>query len=1350
MQNYHNHKSYSNAFTSFKDSHVSYLDYARRAKALGHRVLTCMEHGYQGNFLKLWSLVQTKAFLKEFGDYPFKLVFGAEAYWVVDRHEPDDTNAHICLFARNESGRRQLTEILSIANEDGFYRVPRVDLELLHRLNPRDVLVTTACVSFWGKIPRETGQLVWTEDIDSIFRELHAHFGSSLYLEVQAHDTQWQRQVNLHALQLSRERGVPLIVGLDSHYITPEQEQERIWLREESGVKLEEDRGRDGIFEDYPDDETIRQRFARQGVLSPVQVDEAMRNTDVFLSFEDLHFSKEKKLPTIYPELTQQQRNQKYLDLVWESWEVYRKDIDQSEWPRYEAAIHEESDVVASTDMSDYFLIDYELVKRAKELGGVITPTGRGSGGSFFTNTLLGFSTLDRLSLPVTLYPSRFISKERLMAGSLPDLDLNVANPEIFAQAQEEIMGKGHAYPMIAYGTLKLKSAFRLFARAMGLPMATQNIVSEQLEEYETELKNAGDDEEIDVYDFVDENYREYVEGAKAYLGIVVSKSQAPCGYLIYNGDIRSEIGLIRVVSKTTKKSVLCTVIDGYTADEFGYVKNDLLKVDVVQVNYSAMKEAGLPVLTSKQIIELTRNDPATWDLLAKGYTVGINQCERAATRQKLMRYRPQNLTELSAFVAAIRPSFKSKVLAFLDRQHFDYGIGALDALLQTPEMDSSWILYQEQIMGVLGYAGFPMDQAYSIIKAIGKKHPEVVKPLRERFDEGFALRMAEDEQVPLEEARKRAEEVWQIIDDATSYGFNACLSGREIIFRAPNGKYSPTIGEMYRIRHDRTYAATTGHRNLHDKYARSGYGHALSLFEEGTIRKNRIVDIREAGVQMVYRLTTVTGREILCTANHKFPTDRGNQRLDELKVGDTLYCKGERNLKKFCSRFTSDGTPKNLPLKGQMGFQRIQNAATVVYLRCREAFLENHAPCERCGCSYSDDRYFELHHIDLDRTNNDPNNFMWLCNACHKRIHYAQGRTVHGTHGYQCLREKIADIQPVGEEMTYDVEMEAPAHNFVVASGIVTSNSHAVAVSLDALYGAYLKAHYPLQYYKTLLSICAEKKQKDRIAAIKAEMLAAFDIRLTHCRFGEDNREFAFHVHENTITDALQSIKGISKGCAIKLHAASQVSHASWIDFLLYNQRNGCLKADQLRTLVKLSYFEAFGGAKKLLRLFDEMESGENRIYKGLSEKSTILRREKLIQLEAELADEDFSELEKAAFEREFMSAPVSCFDVPGNYAMALEVNQRYSPRITLYNLRKGTTGVMKVKKDLYWMNPITDGQVIVVDDWTRRPRYRYAPSDSAKRSKPMPIPGQYDLWLTGYRHCSEKMFEEVSTCAV
>lgn len=1036
---------------------------------MGQRVLTCMEHGYQGNYLKLWSMVQGKGFQKEFGDYPFKLVFGAEAYWVVDRHQADAANAHICLVARNEAGRRQITEILSTANEDGFYRVPRVDMELLHRLHPADVLVTTACVSFWGKISRDSGELIWTDGIDSLFRELHSHFGDSLYLEVQAHDTEWQRQVNLHALQLSRERGVPLIAGLDSHYITPAQEQERIWLREESGVHMDaEDRGREGVYEDYPDEDTLRARFTQQGVLTKQQADAAMRQTDVFLTFEDLRFGKEKKLPTIYPELTQAERNQKYLDLVWSSWDDYKQDVPHERWPEYEAAIEDETGVVTGTDMSDYFLIDHALVRRARELGGVITPTGRGSGGSFFTNTLLGFSTLDRLSLPVTLYPSRFISKERLLAGSLPDLDLNVGNPEIFDQAQEEVMGKEHAYPMIAYGTLKLKSAFRLFARAMGLPMATQNIDSEQLEAYELELKNAGDDEEIDVYDFVDKQYREYIEGAKVYLGIVVSKSQAPCGYLIYNGDIRSEIGLIRVVSKTTKKSVLCTVIDGTTADEYGYVKNDLLKVDVVQVNYEAMREASLPMLSAKEIIERTRDDAPTWELLSRGYTMGINQCERIATKSKLMRYKPRNLTELSAFVAAIRPSFKSKVQDFLERRRFRYGIPALDKLLQTAQMQDSWILYQEQIMGVLGYAGFPMDQAYSIIKAIGKKHPEQVKPLRERFDEGISCRMMADEQIKKDAAVARAEEVWRIIDDATAYGFNA---------------------------------------------------------------------------------------------------------------------------------------------------------------------------------------------------------------------------------------------------------------------------SHAVAVSLDALYGAYLKAHFPLQYYKVLLSICAQKKQKARIAAVKSEMLAAFGISLDHCRFGEDNRQFAYHAQTNTITDALNSIKGISKACADKLYASAAVKHESWIDFMLYNQEHGCAKSDQMKTLIRLSYFDCFGGGKKLLALLEELENGRDRIYRNLSEKTTAARRTRLLQREREMPDEGFDELEKAAFEYEYMTTPISRFAVPGNQALVLDVNERYSPRVTLYNLSKGTCGVMKIKKEIFCLDPLAKGDIVAIDEWTRRPKYRYLPADKGVRHKPQPIPGQDEFWILTYQ---------------
>lgn len=155
---------------------------------------------------------------------------------------------------------------------------------------------------------------------------------------------------------------------------------------------------------------------------------------------------------------------------------------------------------------------------------------------------------------------------------------MNVSDPAPFVEAQEELIGKGHVAPMIAYGTLKAKSAFRMYCRTKDIPMEEQSKVSKQIEAYERALTNADDEEEkenIFIEDFVDAQYMEYIEGSAPYRGIVVSKSQAPCGYLLYDGDIESEIGLVRVSSKNSKKVSYCTVIDGYTADAFGYIKND-------------------------------------------------------------------------------------------------------------------------------------------------------------------------------------------------------------------------------------------------------------------------------------------------------------------------------------------------------------------------------------------------------------------------------------------------------------------------------------------------------------------------------------------------------------------------------------------------------------------------------------------------------------------------------------------------------------------------------------------------------------------------------------------------------
>ena len=158
MQNYHRHTSYSEG-----DSAAMPEEYAKRAVELGHKVISSVEHGWQGYYHKAFELAK---------EYNLKFIFGTEAYWVKDRQKEyeerdketgeviknkdgtirtnkDKSNNHIIILAKNENGRRAINRILSDANETGYYYKPRIDLELIFSLPADDVFITTACVAFW-------------------------------------------------------------------------------------------------------------------------------------------------------------------------------------------------------------------------------------------------------------------------------------------------------------------------------------------------------------------------------------------------------------------------------------------------------------------------------------------------------------------------------------------------------------------------------------------------------------------------------------------------------------------------------------------------------------------------------------------------------------------------------------------------------------------------------------------------------------------------------------------------------------------------------------------------------------------------------------------------------------------------------------------------------------------------------------------------------------------------------------------------------------------------------------------------------------------------------------------------
>ena len=749
FQNYHKHTYYSNPYTP--DCTVSPKEYAIRAKEVGAELLSSVEHGWCGN---VWEYYKTAK------ENELKLLIGAEAYAVKDRHEADRTNAHICLLAKNENGRQALNDILSEANLTGFYAKPRVDMELLLSLPANDVWVTTACVAGLWRY----------EDSDELVKKLFEHFKEHLFLEVQAHNTESQIALNQHILELSKSLGAKIIAGVDSHYISKDQDKVRTDFLNSKNIFYEEEQGWEL---DYPDGDELYSRFAKQCVLSHEQIVEAMENTNTFLDVEEYDspiFETETiKLPSIYPDWTQEQKDAEYQRLVWQGWDNYKNEVPESEWPHYEEEIKKEIQVVLDTGFSDYFLLDYHVVKRGKEKGGILTHAGRGSAVSWITVMLLGMTEVDRIAAKVHMYPQRFATAERILqTKSLFDIDLNQVDSKPFQEAQKEILGEECAYPMLAYGTSQKSAAWKLYAKSQGIPFEVANEVSEQLRRYDMAVKHADEDskDDIDIYDYIEPKFREIWEGAQDYVGIVTSWSIHPCANLVYSGNIRKEIGLVKI------KDNICCCMDGHWAEECHFLKNDFLIVKVLSLIDKAYKEAGIPVPTVNELLRMSPPDDACWDVYAKGATVGINQVEQPGTSARVQVYKPTNISELTAFVAAIRPGFKSMYKKFESREDFSYGIPSFDKLIQTKEFPYSYMLYQEQAMAALNHAGIPMKDCYAAIKNIAKKRVDKVLALKETFISGFEKALVEDG-TDKKFAATKAEMVWQIIEDSSRYSFN-------------------------------------------------------------------------------------------------------------------------------------------------------------------------------------------------------------------------------------------------------------------------------------------------------------------------------------------------------------------------------------------------------------------------------------------------------------------------------------------------------------------------------------------------------------------------------------------------
>ena len=447
------------------------------------------------------------------------------------------------------------------------------------------------------------------------------------------------------------------------------------------------------FYMDYPDYETMFNRFKEQGMWGDDEIYDFIDRTNIIGEFDDITFDNNWKVPTLYPHLSKHERQQLLINEANNKWSEYKKHIPEHQYKEYIKAIRWELDEWLKCGMEDYLLTASKLVEEGVKLGGVVTMSGRGSAASYITTTLFGLSTIDRIQAKVPLLPERFMTADRIItAHSTPDYDINVYNREKFIEAQDKLLGEEMNYQLCAYGTLQQKSAFRMLCKTRDdITVDQQLYLTSKIEEFERDWKHGSDEdrETMDISNYiVDRDMYKIYEQAIKFLGTVTDIKGNPCSWCIANDNLMEIFGLCRA-----KNGDILLNIEGNKIESFGYLKMDWLIVDAVGIIDTVYKEIGIPVPTSNELYWLIQDDKETWDIYAKGITCCVNQCEQPKSKQKVMNYKPKSIEELCAFVAGIRPGFISNYDRFEKREHFEFGIKELDELLQGKFLDSSWLL---------------------------------------------------------------------------------------------------------------------------------------------------------------------------------------------------------------------------------------------------------------------------------------------------------------------------------------------------------------------------------------------------------------------------------------------------------------------------------------------------------------------------------------------------------------------------------------------------------------------------------------------------------------------------------
>lgn len=722
--NYHKHTHISSIYSP--DSNEKAEAYIKKEAERGGKNYFTTEHGSMGDIFEAKTLCDK---------YGIRCLAGLEGYIVPNPLEKDKSNYHIIIIPRTDSARKKVNRISSRANIEGYYYRPRIFPSDLLALDKDDVYITTACVA--GLLRDDTS-------INKIFYPLLEHFGDNVFLEVQNHNVDIQKEINRKALDFASKEGLKLIAANDSHYVDLNGKHERAELLKGKHINYGDE---DEFILDFPDYDTMFGRFKTQGILSDSQIETAIANTLIFDECEEIGIDKTIKMPNIYPTLSLDERFNLLKSEVNNRFETIKKEdeLTSEQIKEREEGIAHELKIIEDTNnivhTADYFLFNSKLVDLAtQKYGGVLTRGGRGSCASFYINRIMGMTQLDRFDINLPIFPERFASTARLIENrSMPDIDFNVVSDEPFVKAARELLGEESCYPMIAYGTMQEAEAFRNVCRSKGLDFDDFNDVGKNLDNYRN-----------------NEKWKPLIEEVSKYVGTIVSASVHPCAFAISDKSLIDEYGVVRL------GDFLCVMVTSAEADEYKILKDDFLKVTVWKLISETFKEIGKPIIPARQLLASIKDDKRIWQLIADGLTCTLNQIDSDNGRDQAQKYGIKSFEEGAFVAAAIRPSFDSWRDGFLSRRHYTTGSKDLDNVLHET---GGYILFQESLMRYFDWLGVSPAESIGLIKKISKK-----KIKQEDFDSLEGRIKAQ--WVKNTGSEKMFNETWELVQSCISYGF--------------------------------------------------------------------------------------------------------------------------------------------------------------------------------------------------------------------------------------------------------------------------------------------------------------------------------------------------------------------------------------------------------------------------------------------------------------------------------------------------------------------------------------------------------------------------------------------------